>query len=135
MSLLPIPVNPDAAATFARVLLAILFLAHGVPKMKNIKGTVAFVRGTGFPGGAIFAVLFTLLEFFGAIAMLLGFLVQILAILFTLQMVATSIFSKTKLGKKFTGGYELDVLFLVLAITVALLGPGPWSLDRVLGIA
>src|SRR3989304_5691427 len=125
MSLLPIPVNPDAAATFARILLAVLFLAHGVPKMKNIKGTVAFVRGTGFPGGAVFAVLFTLLEFFG----------QILAILFALQMVATSIFAKTKLGKKFTGGYELDALFLVLAITVALLGPGPWSLDRVLGLA
>ena len=135
MSLLPIPVNPDAAATFARVLLAVLFLAHGVPKMKNMKGTVDFVRGTGFPGGAVFAVLFTLLEFFGAIAMLLGFLVQILAILFTLQMVATSIFAKTKLGKKFTGGYELDVLFLVLAITVVLLGPGPWSLDRLLGLA
>jgi uncharacterized membrane protein YphA (DoxX/SURF4 family) len=134
MNLLLIPVSPDAAATFARVLLAVLFLAHGVPKMKNMKGTVDFVRGTGFPGGAVFAVLFTLLEFFGAIAMLLGFLVQILAILFTLQMVATSIFAKTKLGKKYTGGYELDVLFLVLAITVALLGPGPWSVDRLLGL-
>src|SRR3970040_729216 len=104
MSLLPIPVSPDAPATFARVLLAILFLAHGVPKMKNMKGTVAFVRSTGFPGGAVFAVLFTLLEFFGSIALILGFLVQVVAVLFALEMVATSIFSKTKLGKKYVLG-------------------------------
>ncbi len=135
MAFAPIPVNVDVAATFARVLLGALFLVHGLPKMKNLKGAIGFVEGTGFPGGAAFAVAFSLLEFFGGIALVLGLLTQVVAVLFVLEMVATSIFAKTKLGKKFVLGYELDVLYLALALVVALLGTGPWSLDAVLGIA
>ncbi len=135
MALIPLPTDSDLAATVARVLMGVMFLFHGVPKMGDLRGTMAWVRGTGFPGGAGFAVLFALLEFFGSIALILGFLVQVVAILLALEMAATSIFSKTKLGKKFVLGYELDVLYLVLAVTVALLGPGPWSLDRLLGLA
>ncbi len=112
-----------------------MFLVHGWPKIRDLRGTMGWVRGTGFPGGAAFALLFSLLEFFGAIALILGFLTQIVAALFALEMVATTIFAKTKLGKKYVLGYELDVAFLVLAVTVAILGPGPWSVDRLLGIA
>ena len=129
------PLNADVAATIARVLLGALFLVHGIPKMKDLKGTIGFVKGTGFPGGAAFAVAFSLLEFFGGIALVLGLLTQVVAVLFALEMVATAVFAKTKLGKKFVLGYELDVLYLVLAMVVALLGAGAWSLDAVLGIA
>ncbi len=135
MAFVPIPVDADVAATLARVLLGALFLVHGVPKMKHLKGTISFVKGTGFPGGAAFAVAFSFLESFGGIALALGLLTQVVAVLFVLEMAATSIFAKTKLGKKFVLGYELDVLYLVLALVVALLGAGPWSLDAALGIA
>ncbi|OGS50069.1 MAG: hypothetical protein A3K65_03185 [Euryarchaeota archaeon RBG_16_68_12] len=130
-----IPVNADVAATFARVLLGALLLVHGIPKMKDLKGTIGFVKGTGFPGGAAFAVAFSLLEFFGGIALVLGLLTQVVAVLVALEMVATSIFAKTKLGKKFVLGYELDVLYLVLAVVVVLLGADAWSVDAALGIA
>ena len=128
---LPIPTAPDLAATIARVALGALFLVHGVPKMRDLKKTMGFVRGTGFPGGAAFALLFSLLEFFGGLALIAGVLTQPVAVLFALEMVATTIFSKTRLGKKFVGGWELDVLYLILAVTVALLGPGPWSVDGI----
>ncbi len=134
MGIFPLPTSPDVAATVARMALGALILVHGVPKIKSLKGTAGWVMSTGFPGGAAFAVLFSLLEFFGGIALLLGFLTQIVAVLFVLEMVATSIFSKTKLGKKFVLGYELNVVYLVLAATVALLGAGPWSADRALGL-
>jgi len=135
MDVLPIPVNVDLAATIARVALGAMFLVHGWPKIRNVKGTMAWVRGTRFPGGAAFALLVTLLEVFGSIALIVGLLARIVAFLFALEMVATTIFSKTKLKKKYVLGYELDVLFLVLSVTVILLGPGPWSLDAVLGFA
>ena len=128
------PSSPEIAAAVARIALGALFLVHGVPKVRDLKGTMAFVKGTGFRGGAAFAALFALLEFFGGIALVLGLLTQVVAVLFVLEMVATSIFSKVKLGKKFVLGYELDVLYLVLALAVAFLGPGPWSLDAVLKI-
>ena len=133
MALLSLPVNTDLAATIARVALGAMFLVHGLPKIKNVKGTMAWVRGTGFPGGPAFAFLFTLLETVGAILLILGLLTQIVAFLFALEMVATTIFSKTTLKKKYVLGYEFDLLYLVLAVTVVLLGPGPWSLDAVLG--
>ena len=129
------PTQPDIAATIARIAVGLLFLVHGVPKVRNLKGTMAWVKGTGFPGGAAFAALFAVLEFLGGIALVLGFLTQVAAVLFVLEMIATSIFSKTKLGKKFVLGYELDAVYLLLALTVALLGPGPWSLDRIIGLA
>src|SRR6266545_2635623 len=128
------PIAPDIASTIGRVALGALFIVHGWPKIKDPRRTIAFVKGTGFPGGAAFAVLFTLLEFFGGIALVLGFLTQVVAALIALEMVATTIFSTTKLGKKLVLGYELDIAYLVIALLVLLIGPGPWSVDRLLGL-
>jgi putative oxidoreductase len=125
----------NVAALVGRVALGALFLAHGWPKIKDIKKPIAFVKGTGWPGGAAFAALFTLLEFFGALALIIGLLTQIVAALFVLEMIATTIFSKRKLNKKFISGYELDVAYAAFALVLALLGPGAWSLDRLLGWA
>jgi putative oxidoreductase len=127
--------NPDAAALVGRIALGALFLAHGIPKMKDLRKPMAFVVGTGWPGGAAFAVLFSLLEFFGGIALILGLLTQVVAVLFVLEMVATTIFAKTKLQKKFALGYELDVAYAAFALVIALLGPGGLSVDRILGLA
>jgi len=125
----------DVAALIGRVALGALFLTHGWPKIKDIRKPIDFVKGTGWPGGAAFAALFTLLEFFGAVALIIGLLTQIVAVLFVLEMIATTVFSKTKLKKKFSLGYELDFAYAALALVVALLGPGAWSLDRLLGWA
>ena len=133
-SVLPIPVMPDVASTLARIALGAVFLVHGIPKIRNPRQTIGFVKSTGFPAGAVFAALFTLLEFFGGIALILGFLTRVVGVLIALEMVATSIFAKTKLGKKFVNGYELDVSYLVLGLVVALLGAGPWSVDGLLGL-
>ena len=129
------PTLPDAAALIGRIALGALFLTHGWPKLKDIRKPIGFVKGTGWPGGAAFAILFTLLETFGAIALILGFLTQIVAVLFVLEMIATTIFLKTKMKGKFKGGFELDVAYAAFALVLALLGPGAWSIDRLLRIA
>ena len=125
----------DVAALIGRVAIGALFLVHGWPKIKDVRKPIGFVKGTGWPGGAVFALLFTLLEFFGSLALIMGFLTQIVAVLFVLEMTATTIFSKTKLKKKFVLGYELDVAYAAFALVLAFLGPGAWSLDHLLGWA
>ena len=130
-----LPPFPDLAALVGRVALGALFLTHGWPKLKDVKKPIAWVTGTGWPGGAAFAILFTLLEFFGAIALIIGLLTQIVAVLFVLEMLATTIFVKTKMKGKFRRGYELDLAFAAFALVLALLGPGAWSVDRILGLA
>ena len=129
------PTLPDAAALIGRIALGALFLTHGWPKIKDMRKPIGFVKGTGWPGGAAFAILFTLLEFFGTIALIIGFLAQFVAVLFVLEMIATTIFQKTKMQGKFKGGFELDVAYAAFALVLALLGPGAWSIDRLLGIA
>jgi putative oxidoreductase len=127
--------NTDVAALVGRLALGALFLSHGWPKIKNIRQPIAFVKGTGWPGGEMFAMLFTLLEFFGGIALIIGLFTQVAAFLFFLEMIATTIFSKTKLKKKFALGYELDLAYAAFALVLYFLGPGAWSLDRLLTIA
>ena len=58
-----------------------------------------------------------------------------MALLIGLEMIATAIFSKKQLGKKYLSGYELDVAYLLFAVVVFLLGPGSWSLDHLFGWA
>jgi putative oxidoreductase len=130
-----LPISPDLAGLVGRLVLGAIFIAHGWPKIKDVRKTQEWVKGTGFPRGETFALLFTLLEFFGGIALILGFLTQAVAFLIFLEMVATTIFSKQKLNKKFILGYELDVGYGTLALVLALLGPGAWSLDRLLTLA
>src|SRR3989449_10950314 len=103
---------PDLAATIARAALGALFLVHGVPKMRDLKKTMGFVKGTGFPGGAAFALLFSLLEFLGGIALVVRVLTQGVAAPFALEMVGTTVLSKTKLGKKVARGRELGIPYL-----------------------
>src|SRR2546428_6075333 len=119
-TLIPIPNLPDFAATLARIALGALFLVHGIPKIRSPKQTIAFVKGTGFPGGAVFAAPFTLLEFFGGIAPPPRVLTPVGRDPFVLEIVATPYFAKTKLGKKFVTGGEADIAYPPLAPLVAL---------------
>src|SRR2546427_13146279 len=110
-----VPSYPDIAATVARIALGLLFLPHGWPKIKNVKATIAFVKGTGWPGGAAFAGLFTLLEFFGGLGLIVGFLTQFVALLFVLEMAATTSFAKQRIGQKYMSADQLNVGFRLVA--------------------
>ncbi len=134
MSLFGFLESTDLASLVLRLGLGILFALHGWPKIKNPKQTAAWVKSTGWAWGAGFAYAFTFLEFLGGIALILGFLTRVVALLFALQMIATTIFSRVKLKKKLMGGWETDVLYLVGALALVFLGAGAWSLDALLGI-
>lgn len=122
----------DLAALALRLLLGVLFIVHGLPKIKDMKKPAAWVASTGWTWAAGFAYPFTLLEFFGGFALILGFLTQVVALLFVLQMIATTIFKLKKLKAKLVGGWELDLLYLVGALALLLIGAGAWSLDALL---
>lgn len=124
----------DAAGLIARLALGAIFIAHGYPKVMDLQKPMGWVKGTGWPYGAVFAALFSLLEFFGGALLILGFFTRVVAALFFLEMIATTIFSITKLKKKFILGYELDLGYATLALVLALIGPGSYSLDGFLGI-
>ncbi len=75
-----------------------------------------------------------LTEFVGGIALIIGFLTPLAALLIALEMVGTTLLSKFRMHKNFLLGYELDITYLAGALTLLLLGAGPLSIDAVLGI-
>lgn len=122
----------DLAALVLRLVIGGLMILHGLPKIRNLKQPAGWVRSTGWTWAVGFAYAFSVLEFVGGFALILGLLTQLVALLFVLEMIATTIFARAKLGKKLMGGWEMDLLYLAAALALVLLGAGAWSLDAVL---
>jgi putative oxidoreductase len=127
-------IGQDLAAFVLRMGLGIAFVVHGYPKLgkKARKGTGDWLKSMGIP--AIFGLVAGVAEFFGGIALLVGFLTPVVAALFVVWMLALIWLSIAKIKKKFVGGWELDFLLLISSLALATLGSGLLSLDHLLGI-
>ncbi len=90
------------------------------------------MRSVGLPAG--FILFGGIVEFFGGIALLLGIFTQVIATLFALWMISTTWLQKSKLKKKFVGGYELDITLMVASLALSAVGGGTFSVDHLLGI-
>ena len=116
-------------ATFARVFCGVVFLVHGTPKILNLAGTSTFFsENFGIPGWIAIPV--AILEFFGGILLITGFLTRVFASLFVLEMIGAILFVHFGNGwDVFQGGYEFNVALILLLVSVMAFGAGPLSLD------
>jgi putative oxidoreductase len=126
-------------ALLLRVVVGATFVMHGYPKLKNPQATLKWTGGLGVPAAAAVAAM--VLEFFGGIALILGFLVPIVAFFIALEMIGTIALKKTKMKAPYLIGenesalaYETDVIYILLALTMMVLGAGAFSLSAALGI-
>ena len=101
-----------------RVVVGLIFLAHGWPKLKNLTQTQGWFASIGFKPGWFWGTLVALLETLGSASLMLGFFVPQLAALFAVVMLVATLW-KLKMGQKFSGGYELDVLLLAACLLLA----------------
>lgn len=111
-------------------------MIHGYPKLKGIQGPAKYAQAMGVPAGAAYlvAALVTILEFFGGVFLIVGLIVPVVGFFFTLQFAAIVIAKKLKLKGTYISGqgqvnHEIDVLYLLLAITLIVLGAGAFSID------
>jgi uncharacterized membrane protein YphA (DoxX/SURF4 family) len=74
----------------------------------------------------------------GGIFLILGLLVPLVGALFIVFMAANSIMKKRKMHADYIAqgkpSYEIDVLYLTLALVLVFIGAGALSLDGALGI-
>lgn len=109
-----------------RIVLGVVFIAHGWGKITDVAGTAGFFGKVGIPLSGLFAWVVALVEFGGGILVLLGLFTRIAAVLIGIVMVVAIITVKFQQG--FLGGYELDFTLLGVAIALLFLGNGSVSI-------
>jgi putative oxidoreductase len=129
----------DWALFVARIALAWIFIYYGAGKLfgwfngPGIHGTALYFSQTAHlhPGG-LFAVFGGLIEFGGGIAMAIGLCSRLAGLALFGDMVMAMITVTWATGINSTSnppGYQLNLALGVLALVVALLGSGRFSLD------
>ena len=108
-----------------RIMIGITFLAHRVPSLTDSGQVQGFVGRIDLPPEAAFIV--AALEIGGAMAMFAGIITRITAALYIVLMLSTTLV--VKLSRGFVGGFEADLLLLVMAVSRLITGPGRISVE------
>jgi len=123
-------------ALILRVWVGANFIIHARPKVSHLSQTAQQMKGLGVPTGATYAA--TSLELFGGVFLILGLLVPVVGALLIVFMASASIMKKRKMHADYIAqqkpSYEIDLLYLALALVLVFIGAGVYSLDGALGI-
>ena len=121
-------------ALFLRVWVGANFVAHGYPKLgKGRQQTLQWTKSLGVPALATYLAI--ILEFFGGLSLIIGFIVPIVGFFIALEMSGAILLKKTKMKAPYMGqnSYEIDITYLMMAIALIVLGAGVISVDSFLG--
>lgn len=135
----------EAYLTILRLVLGVIFFAHGAQKVfgwfggAGFTGTMGFfTQGMHIP--APLAFLAIMAEFLGGLGLIFGILTRVAAfgVLVNMIVAVLMVHSPNGLFMNWSGaqkGEGIEYHLLVLAITVVLMlrGAGAWSVDRSLG--
>ncbi len=116
---------------FIRIALGTIFLVHGSQKLfgvfggPGISGFAGYLSETGVPIPILFSLIVTLVEFFGGIAILVGFITRWAALLISIDMVAAIVLVHSSKGFFIDkGGVEFALANLFMALFLLFTGAG-----------
>lgn len=139
--------DDNAATAILRVVLGLVFFAHGAQKMLGWFGGFGFSGTMGFFTAnlhipAPLALLAIAAEFFGGLGLIAGFLTRIAAfgiavnMLVAIAMVHSAYgFFMNWSGAQRGEGFEFHLLVLAMAAFLMIRGAGAFSVDRALTVA
>ncbi|GHC72036.1 membrane protein [Nocardiopsis terrae] len=119
----------DAAALLARVVLGVVFIAHGLPKMTDPGGTAQGFEAMGVPLPQFTALLGAAIEVGAGAALLVGFALPAAGLLLALMMASAYFFAHV--GDPLVGGFELPLVLGAAALALGFSG-GRYSVDSLL---
>jgi len=139
-----IATNDDAAITILRLVLGVVFFAHGAQKALGWFGGYGFTGTMGFFTGmmhipAVFAFLAIAAEFLGGLGLILGLFTRVAAFGISSNMIVAVAMVHHQFGffMNWTGGqkgegYEYHLVLLAALVVLMIRGAGAGSVDRVL---
>ena len=137
-----IATDNDDAVTFLRLVLGVVFFAHGAQKALGWFGGYGFSGTMGFFTGmmhipAPFAVLAIAAEFLGGLGLIFGLLTRVAAfgIFCNMAVAVAMIHHQFGLFMNWTGtqkgeGFEFHLLVLAITVFLMIRGAGAASIDR-----
>jgi putative oxidoreductase len=139
-----IATDNDIATTILRLVLGVIFFAHGAQKMLGWFGGYGFTGTMGFFTGvlhipAVFAFLAIAAEFFGGLGLIFGLLTRVASFGVFCNMIVAVVMVHGQFGfwMNWTGaqkgeGYEYHLLLLAASALLMIRGAGAVSVDRLL---
>jgi putative oxidoreductase len=128
----PSPRQVSLGLAVLRIATGVVFLNHGYQKMFGfgLSGVTGAFTHMGVPLPGVVAPLIAVLECFGSIALILGFLTRPLALLFVCDMLGAILLVQLKNG---FSHFELEFMLLCASIALFFTGAGEFSVDVLLG--
>jgi putative oxidoreductase len=124
----------EAAATILRLAAAAVFLGQAARKLlagrdapHGRDNLAAMIGRAGMPRPDWLALLVSVTEAIGGVALLVGLATRPAAVVLAGIMIVAIVGFKRAQG--FVGGWDWPFAVLAILVAVALLGAGPWSLD------
>jgi putative oxidoreductase len=117
-----------------RAVVGLAFVGHGTQKLfgwfggYGPKGTGGFFASQGYRAGTLMAVAAGLSEVGGGTLLALGFATPLAGALLATVMI--NAIGSVTLKKGFMLGSELEIAYLTIAVSLAAIGPGRFSIDR-----
>ena len=131
----------DAGLLVGRIVLGLLMAAHGTQKLfgwfggSGLTAVSGFFESLGFRPGRFLATTAATVEVVGGLLLVAGFLGPIGPALILSVMIVAAISVHAANGVLGPNGMEVTILYGAGAVTLALTGPGAYSLDALAGIS
>jgi putative oxidoreductase len=126
----------DIALLVGRILLALIFIPAGFHHLTDASGFAGYLDANGVPLSSVMAVVAGCVEFFGGLAILVGFGTRYAAPLLALFSLVAGIVGHrywNETGAQYANQYNhffKDVAIAGGFLVLYAVGPGRWSIDR-----
>ena len=118
----------DIGLLILRLTVAVIFIYHALPKLKNAKGMAQMM---GMPAGMI--LMLGVIEFLSSVGLVLGIYTQLAAALLAIVMIGAIYFKTVKWHMPFAAmdktGWEFDLILLAASIAILLNGGGSMGIQ------
>lgn len=121
-----LPKGASVGLLLVRIVVGVALIMHGWGKIQTPFGWM----GPDAPVPGILQFLAALSEFGGGIALILGLLTSVAMLGLACTMAVAVHMHAVIKGDPFVGGYELALVYLVLAVMFIMTGPGKFALDN-----
>jgi putative oxidoreductase len=114
-----------------RVVLGVIFISHGYPKLIHGAGMRGFFSQHGLPGYFVYVA--GILEVFGGGLLILGLFTRIVGLLLAVEMAVAIWKVHSGAGLMAVNNYEFPLALAAACFAIATTGAGAISVDQLLG--